>query len=181
MAGLCGVDLSALGNLTIVADVGHLPGASARYVGQMVIQADTQQVLMWDGAAWRVVSEPLQAWTPGVITQTAALGATLLRSWFQRTRNTWHARLAVQFTSAGTPSGRLYVPTPFTLPSKDDIGGSATYHLAAGTTYACVVYPVSTTQFAFITGTSADVFGLTPAVTVAAGDQLRVDVWGTLP
>lgn len=178
---LCGPDTSALGNYVIVADVGHLPTGSARYVGAMALQADTSQVWRWDGTNWRIVTEPRQAWTP-TVAQGAAVSVTVVRAWVQRFADTFHAHASLSCTSAGTSGSGISISTPFTMPNNDDIGGGGVISTAASSHYACSAFPLSTTAFGFVTGgPHSNYLGNDPSIQLTSGAAVRLDIWGAIP
>lgn len=81
---LCAPSTDALGNYLLVADVGHLPVANARYAGLLVFQVDTKQLKQWDGTGWVIESEPAQTWTPSFASGVTPGNGVWSNSWFHR-------------------------------------------------------------------------------------------------
>lgn len=87
-------------------------------------------------------------------------------------------------TGAGIAGNYISIDTPYTLTNAEAIGGSwSFYDDSADTVYAGTVAPISTTRVACVqagaTGTlTTEAFGIDPAVTVANGDILRVELTG---
>jgi hypothetical protein len=146
--------------------------------GMVIYETDTDRLLYYSGAAWVIITEPIQSWTP-TITQGATPTKTVNRGWSRRENGIWRARASVTFTSAGTAANAIVVTYPLTLSNSNDIAGGFTFEDTGTTIYTGRVHPNSTTTCLLnVTGNNG-YFGAAPAVTIANTDVLLIDLEGT--
>jgi hypothetical protein len=147
--------------------------------GQCIFETDTDRLLYYSGAAWVIITEPRQTWTP-TITQGSAVAGTVNRGWYRRSNGLFEARLKWTSTAAGTASNPITVTTPLTMLDAADAGGSWNFTDTGTTAYAGSVHPNSTTAVFLHDGAvNAAQFGQGPAVTIASTDVLYVTLFGT--
>jgi hypothetical protein len=147
--------------------------------GRTIFETDTDRYYRWDGAAWQLVKclGAWDTWTSATVTQSNTPTADVDNHVMIKEGR--HARATARwvFTSAGTASNRMTLTLPYTSATADGmILGSFYYFDAGANIYAGQILQVtSTTAQFFITG-NGDLFGASPAVTIASTDQLIVDL-----
>lgn len=171
-------DLSGLGNYTIVADVGHLPTGAARYTGALVMQVDTQQVKLWDGTGWVIMSEPSQAWTPAWHAGVTVGNGTWQNASYHRSDGycDFQGTFVMGTTTVVTGQYQLNLPVAAFETSAGQIWAEAGL---SGTFYMLWAGLIGTTFVAFnalVIGTYVSDVGTSASIphATAAGDAFRV-------
>lgn len=148
------------------------------FTGMTIVESDTNRTLQWNGAAWVILSEPPQTWGIATYTQSGSKTLTATRAWSQRSSGTFIAQARLTNFQAGVAGNQITMPTPFTLPSLYDIGGSFSWFDSGNVTYAGTIVPSSTTEFSFSVDGVNNVFGNTPNFAPAAADVLTLTIHG---
>jgi hypothetical protein len=148
--------------------------------GQCIFETDTGRLLYYSGAAWVIITEPRQTWTP-TITQSGTVAGTVNRGWYRRENGLFEARLKWTATAAGTASNAIVVTLPVTMLDTNDVSSDFQYFdTGAGTpNYVGRCSPTSTSTVQLVTDASTGAFGVNPAITIASGDQIFLGIRGT--
>lgn len=136
--------------------------------GQVLTAATMNSI----GAAW-------ETWTP-TITQVVNLTYAIDYAKYGRINNLVYAAARFNPTSTGTYGNGLYITFPIQCAGNAQIVGNGFfYDASANNVYNLSCLRASATQFIFyadLTGASG-VFGGSPALSVASGDQIRVGLY----
>lgn len=146
--------------------------------GMTIAETDTDRMLMWDGSAWVILSEPPQAWAIATYDQAGSRTLTATRAWTQRASGAFVAQARLTNFQAGAAGNAISLPTPFTLPSLYDIGGSFSWLDSGTVVYAGSIVPSSTSALGFSTDGVNNSFGITPSFAPAAADILTLTIHG---
>lgn len=147
--------------------------------GRHIFETDTDRVLYYSGAAWVILSEPIQSWSP-TITQSSSVAGTVNRGWYRRSNGLFEAQLNWTASAAGTSSNTVTITLPVTLANGSDLGGTVIFN-DAGTITIGVAAALSTTTFGFYVqgATSSAPFGSSPTTAIASGDTITASISGT--
>lgn len=129
----------------------------------------------------RRISPGIQPWTP-TITQGSAVAGTVNRGWYvKRSDGTFQATLHWAATAAGTAANSISVSLPLSVASVYDLGGSVVFY-DSGTPLITTGVPwpggALATFGIYVTGSNANLLGVSPAITLASGDIIVVTVHG---
>lgn len=120
-------------------------------------------------------SEPWLDWIPA-LTQGVAVTKTVARARYTRIGRTVIAQFSLAATSAGTAGQNVIVglPVAAAVGSGVMLGAAHFYDASAATRYVIVADLASSTTVWFVHDTGGgNVFGVTPGVTLASGDEIR--------
>lgn len=146
--------------------------------GLHTYQDDANTVTVYTGAAWEIVHEPPQSWSP-TITQSLTVTGTVGRGWYQRSRGVFHAHLTWTATGSGTATNAIIITTPLTLANLEDIHGSISFRDTSGSIWRVgSVIADTTSQFRFVIDSGTAEYGVAAGDGITNGDVLRVDLHG---
>lgn len=158
--------------------------STAKSEGMYAYAVDINTLHFYNGAAWEIVHEPRQTWNVTSVTQNGSRSCTTDRGWYQRSHGVWRAQLVLTITAAGASGFAISAPTPFTLASALDVGGSFEYTRTAGVqVWAGAVVPLTTTTMQFRPGgttAAGDIMGVgAGAFATANNDGFRITIQGS--
>jgi hypothetical protein len=158
-----------------------LPTGAALFTGKRIYETDTGVNKVYNGATWVTtdVGAPT-AWSTFTVTNnTFAVSNTVTRGWYQQMNGVFNAHMSATFTGGSATSNQTdYITLPLTLANTEDVGGTWLIN-QGGTIYSGVVHPFSTTQVVLLTyGYVAVGFGSNPALAIASGNTIKLDITG---
>lgn len=148
---------------------------TTRTTGDLITAAIwNQDVVDNENAAFPLGVGAWTSYTP-TLTQNATLTKTVNYAKYQRIGRTIFVQVKLSITSAGTAGNTIKVGLPVTAADSDALIGSFTY-LDSGTQfYAGSTTGTTTTAVELmVNGATASSLGVTPAVTAASGDIVRL-------
>jgi len=143
--------------------------------GSAVTSSLTYRIATVETIAATVRVGAWDAWSP-VVTQSATPTCTLANNYSMKESRSARATASISFTSAGTAANKIVVPLPYACDAASAVLGTF-YYFDAGTGYhtGVIVYATTTTANLLTTG-ATDLLGINPALTIASGDNLVVDL-----
>lgn len=149
--------------------------------GRIIAETNTDRVLHGNGTVWRILSEPVQAWTP-TITQSGSVTFTNTASGFWRTRELCHFFGKFTITGTGTGANNIVLTLPVTAAASSELvsGNAFLFDSSAVLNYPGLIYAVSTTTMLFPSTTAGTANGLGSTSFTAAlanNDVLYVSGW----
>jgi hypothetical protein len=139
---------------------------------------DTLKV--YNGSAWEIVSEPMQAWNITSVTQSGSVTCTTVFAWYRRERNQVTGQFTLSVTGAGTASNAIVLPTPVTLTNAECLGGSYVFFdQSTGLNYSGALVPATTTTFTMgVNGSGVSLGGAGFTGALANTDFIRCTLTG---
>lgn len=164
----------------VITDCTSSTRPASPVTGRRIFESDTLREYRWNGSSWVLVKclGAWDAWTPGW-TQGVALTSTPAGNESIKEGREVSAGGNWTFTSAGTAASRLIVPLPYAVAAalaSNHAVGVAHFVDAGSTIYSGVVATTSTTTAGIQMNNSGDLFGNSPAVTIASGDSVSVQL-----
>ncbi len=143
--------------------------------GLHTYQDDANTVTYYTGAAWVILSEPTQAWTP-TVTHSGSVAKTTNWAWYKRTGDLYEAQCKLSFTGSGTSTNAILVSTPLT---QVDASGSFIFYDSSNSFYRVGnVLPNSTTTYSLAIDSGADLYGIAGTDGITNNDVLWLKVTG---
>ena len=102
---------SAAGRIRVVTS-GTRPTGVDRYVGQRIFESDTGRELMYDGAGWVIMSEPLNAWNTSASWTGVTGGSPSYVGDYHRSDGWCDFRAVLQFGASASSISGLAVVLP---------------------------------------------------------------------
>lgn len=120
---------------------------------------------------------PWTAFTP-TFTQSVTITKTVLTATYMQIGKLVICQVAMNATSAGTATNAVRVGLPIAARASNAVFGVGQLYDASTTTrYICGMFGMSATEVAFgINGVSSDVWGNSPNLAIASGDQMNYTV-----
>lgn len=150
--------------------------------GMHAYTEDNNRHYFYTGAAWVILSEPRQSWSP-TVTQGSSITGTVNRGWYRRSDGLYEARLVFTCTNGGTPTEPIVITTPETALSTADLCGTYGFDFLSNTPdvfYSGEVVAASTTSIQLAGSSGAiTVNSLGDTKTIANTDVIRVHLFGT--
>jgi hypothetical protein len=144
--------------------------------GLLVYEDDVNTYKYYTGAAWAIVSEPRQTWTP-TVSQPGSIAKTTNWGWYQRANGLYWASCKLSITGAGTGGNAITVSSPIT---QVDAAGSFNFFDTSLSVYrAGNILPQSTTVLSFAIDSGAAEYGVAGTDGMTNGDVLWVSVQGS--
>jgi hypothetical protein len=155
------------------------------YDGQVIYETDTDRAMVWNNAAWVVLSE-MGTWTtytPG-LSQSVTVTKTVNHARYMQVGKTVMGSVYMTATSAGTGGFTIRSSFPVTPVASiynntqsfgATIGSGGFYKSSGGAQYSFSVQCIgggSDSLAFYATGTGGSMFGQFPAVTIASGDHI---------
>jgi hypothetical protein len=144
--------------------------------GRTIHETDTDRYYRWDGAAWQLFAAlgAWDSWSP-VVTQGATPASTVSNGFSIKEGRKARGTANVAFTGAGTAATRVGFTLPYAADATQAIVGAFYFLDAGGLIYGGPILATSSAALLLVTG-SNEFFGVSPAITIANGDNLIVDL-----
>ncbi len=143
--------------------------------GLHTYQDDSNTITYYTGAAWVVISEPTQTWTP-TVTQSGAVAKTTNWAWYKRSGDLYEAQCKLSFTGSGTSTNAILISTPLT--QVDASGSFVFYDSSLGQYRVGNVLPNSTTTYSLAIDSGTDLYGIAGTDGITNNDVLWLKVTG---
>jgi hypothetical protein len=146
--------------------------------GMHCFTEDNNRLYYYTGAAWMILSEPVQTWSAVTVTQGSPIAGTIARGWYRRSNGFWQGNLEWEASAGGTPTEVITVTTPLTLANSADIGGTYThFRVGSGVFFSDGAYRNNTTTFRLVASGGTALLGA--SYTIASGDIFKFTLTGT--